>query len=112
MRLYIILIMLALLSCNSMLQNKGKVVYENHYYHNFSHGGVRYVNSDTNFISSMEVACEVEKIELETHNKLLKNYEEVKKMEQPEIVTMITSIIAGLYAVVKTIINLIKKIKK
>ena len=37
--------------------------------------------------------------------------EEVKNMEQPEIITMITSIIAGLYAVVKTIINLIKEIK-
>lgn len=37
--------------------------------------------------------------------------EEVKNMEQPEIITMITSIIAGLYAVVKTIIDLIKKIK-
>lgn len=37
--------------------------------------------------------------------------EEVKNMEQPEIITMITSIIAGLYAVVKTIMNLIKKIK-
>lgn len=37
---------------------------------------------------------------------------EVRNVEQTEIVTMITSIIAGLYAVVKTIINLIKKIKK
>ena len=30
---------------------------------------------------------------------------------KPEIITMITSIIAGLYAVVKTIMDLIKKIK-
>lgn len=37
---------------------------------------------------------------------------EVRNMEQPEIITMITSIIAGLYAVVKTIIDLIKKFKK
>jgi hypothetical protein len=40
------------------------------------------------------------------------NNEEVKKMEQSEVITMITSIIASLYAVVKTIINLIKKFKK
>ena len=33
-------------------------------------------------------------------------------MGEGEIVTMITSIIAGLYAVVKTIINLIKKFQK
>ena len=37
--------------------------------------------------------------------------EEVKNMEQPETITMITSIIAGIYAVVQTIIQLIKKIK-
>lgn len=37
---------------------------------------------------------------------------EVKNMGESEIITMITSIIAGLYAVVKTIINLVKKIKK
>ena len=40
------------------------------------------------------------------------NKEEVRNMGEGEIVTMITSIIAGLYAVVKTIINLIKKFKK
>ena len=39
------------------------------------------------------------------------NNQEVRNMGEGEIVTMITSIIAGLYAVVKTIINLIKKIK-
>lgn len=39
------------------------------------------------------------------------NNEEVRNMGEGEVVTMITSIIAGLYAVVKTIINLIKKIK-
>lgn len=37
---------------------------------------------------------------------------EVSNMGESEIVTMISSIIAGLYAVVKTIINLIKKFKK
>lgn len=41
----------------------------------------------------------------------INNNEEVKNMGEGEIVTMITSIIAGLYAVVKTIINLIKKFK-
>lgn len=53
---------------------------------------------------------EEEKWEAEGQGKL--NKKEVKKMEQPEVITMITSIIAGLYAVVKTIVNLIKKIKK
>lgn len=37
---------------------------------------------------------------------------EVIHMGEGEIVTMITSIIAGLYAIIKTIINLIKKFKK
>lgn len=41
-----------------------------------------------------------------------KEEEEVSKMGESEIVTMITSIIAGLYAVAKTIINLINKFKK
>ena len=40
------------------------------------------------------------------------NKKEVSNMGESEIITMITSIIAGLYAIVKTIINLIKKIKK
>lgn len=40
------------------------------------------------------------------------NNEEVRNMGESEIITMISSIIAGLYAVVKTIINLIKKFKK
>ena len=37
---------------------------------------------------------------------------EVSNMGESEIATMISSIIAGLYAVVKTIINLINKFKK
>lgn len=37
---------------------------------------------------------------------------EVKNMGESEVITMITSIIAGLYAVVKTIISLIKKFQK
>lgn len=41
----------------------------------------------------------------------INNNEEVRNMAEGEIVTMITSIIAGLYAVVKTIINLINKFK-
>lgn len=45
-------------------------------------------------------------------NKEKEEKKEVRNMEQPEIITMITSIIAGLYAVVKTIINLIKKFQK
>lgn len=39
------------------------------------------------------------------------NNQEVRNMGESELVTMITSIIAGLYAVVKTIINLINKFK-
>lgn len=38
--------------------------------------------------------------------------EEVREMGENELITMVTSIIAGLYAVVKTIINLINKFKK
>lgn len=41
-----------------------------------------------------------------------KKEKEVSEMGESEVVTMITSIIAGLYAVVKTIIDLINKFKK
>ena len=74
---------------------------------NINYGGYRYANSDTNIISFMEKSEE----DL-TISDTYFNFKEVRKMEQPEIVTMITSIIAGLYAIVKTIINLVKKIKK
>lgn len=42
------------------------------------------------------------------------NYGEVKNMESgiQEIVTALTSAIAGVYCLVKTIINIVKKIKK
>ena len=96
-----------------MLQNKGRVYYENNYYNNFNNGGMRHDNSITNFNQTLEE----EKINVYFERLYRANSDvstlqgKEEKMEQPEVVTMITSVIAGLYAVVKTIINLIKKFK-
>lgn len=104
--LYIIGIYIMLSSCSTL---KLAEIIANDILDNINNGGDRYDNSYTNIISHMEKSKEDLTIS-DTYFNL--DFEEVKKMEQPEVITMITSIIAGLYAVVKTIINLIKKIKK
>ena len=100
-----ILILLMFSSCSTF---KLSEIIANDILDNFYNGGDRYANSDTNIISSVEKS----ENEITIDDTYFNNIKEVKNMEQPEIVTMITSIIAGLYAVVKTIISLIKKIKK
>lgn len=102
-----ILILLMFISCSTL---KLSEIIANDILDNFYNGGSRYAYSDTNIISSVEKAEEEITIDDTYFSNI--NIKEVKNMEQPEIVTMITSIIAGLYAVVKTIINLINKIKK
>ncbi len=102
--LYIIGTLIILSSCSTL---KLSEIISNDILDNINYGGYRYDNSDTNFISDLEKSEEDLTID-DTYF----NFKEVRKMEQPEVITMITSIIAGLYAVVKTIINLIKKMKK
>lgn len=100
-----ILILLMFSSCSTL---KLSEIIANDILDNLYNGGDRYGDSDTTVISSVEKS---EK-EITIDDTYFNNIKEVTNMEQPEIVTMITSIIAGLYAVVKTIISLIKKIKK
>lgn len=104
----IILILVVFISSCSTL--KLSEIISNDILDNFYNGGSRYAYSDTNIISSVEKAENEITID-DTYFRNI-NIKEVKNMEQPEVITMITSIIAGLYAVVKTIINLINKIKK
>lgn len=97
-----------LVSCNSMLQNKGNVKYENYYIDNINNGGMRYDNSFTNFISALEISEKDLSIDEKYFNK-----SEVIKMESlNELITVIGSAIAGVYCAVKAIINAIKKMKK
>lgn len=94
--------LLCLLSCKTLTLSE---MIANDILDNLNNGGSRYDNSFINTVSTLE--------ESEQDLTISENYfKEVIKMEQPEVITMITSIIAGLYAVVKTCINLFRKIKK
>ena len=80
---------------------------------NINYGGSRYDNSYNSIISSIQ---EEEKTESEVtiDDTYFKNVKEVRDMENGlnEVITALGSAIAGIYCLVKTIINLIKKIKK
>lgn len=96
-----------LMSCNSLLQNKGNVKYENHYYNNINYGGMRYDYSDTNFISTLEIS---EK-DLSIDEKYF-NIGGDKRMENlNELLTVIGSAVAGVYCAVKAIVAFVKKLK-
>lgn len=102
----ITLILIMFISCSTL---KLSEIIANDILDNFSNGGDRYANSHFDIVSNMEKSQEDLTLSDTYFNNI--NMKEVIRMEQPEVVTMITSIIAGLYAVVKTIINLVNKIK-
>ena len=104
-RLYIVLLLIVFSSCSTL---KLSEILANGILDNINNGGYRYDYSSTNFISHVEKTEE----DLTISDTYFNNIKEVRNMEQPEVITMITSIIAGLYAVIRTIIDLIKKFKK
>lgn len=96
-----------------MLQNKGKVVYENHYYNNIDNGGSRHDNGYTNVNQTINEEKGDIRAGYSMVREELPNNVEGRKMENlNEIITALGSAIAGVYCLVKTIINAIKKIKK
>lgn len=101
-----ILILLMFIGCSTL---KLSEIIVNDILDNFYNGGSRYDNSDTNIISSVEEAENEITID-DTYF----NIKEVRNMENAltEVITALGSAIAGIYCLVKTIINLVKKIKK
>lgn len=77
---------------------------------NINYGGYRYDNSSNSIISHM---AKTEEEDLTISDSYF-NVKEVRNMENGlnEVITALGSAIAGVYCLVKTIINLIKKIKK
>lgn len=122
--MHIIGTLILLTCCNSMLQNKGNVRYESNYYNNINYGGMRYDNSDTNFIKSFTESQGLNNdyINYDLFNRFFFSIGDSlenkinggdKKMDSDinTIITAITSAIAGIYCAVKTILNLVKKLK-
>ena len=107
-----------------MLQNKGNVKYENHYYNNFDNGGMRHDYCYTNFIkSSTETqGLNYDYINYDLFNRFsfgigdsLENKINGGDKMESDISTLVTALgsaLAGLYAVVKTVINIVRKFKR
>lgn len=102
----IILILMMFSSCSTL---KLSEIIANDILDNIYNGGDRYDYSDTNIISSVENSEDEITID-DTYF----NIKEVRDMENGlnEVITALGSAIAGIYCLVKTIINLIKKVKK
>lgn len=104
----IILILIIFSSCSTL---KLAEIISNDILDNINNGGDRYDYSYTNIISSVEESEDEITIDDAYFNI---NTKEVRNMENGlnEVITALGSAIAGIYCLVKTIINLIKKIKK
>lgn len=105
---YIILILIILSSCSTL---KLSEMIANGILDNLNYGGYRYDNSYTNTLSHMAKTNTKEEL---TISDTYFSIKEVRNMENGlnEVITALGSAIAGIYCLVKTIINLIKKIKK
>lgn len=104
----IFLIITMLTSCNSMLQNKGIVVYENNLTKEIKEE-IENIQSNINIHNSLRKFNLLDRFHITTQNTKQK---EVKNMEGiNELLTVIGSAIAGVYCAVKAIVSFIKKLK-